>query len=395
MAYEGVSTSSSTLPIIIIGSGVAGLALGQGLKLHNIPFRIFERDAKDKPTQGHRFQLRDTTVLKSLLPTDLQTLFDKTCAHGHKYEARYVDAKEFDFPAPVLKKPGNFAPIDRTWIRQLCTLGLEDHIEYGRELEHYKSDEDSVAVYFRDGSSETGCLLVGADGIKSAVRKQLQPNRKLLNLQRMLVWGRTPKTPDLEQILPPEAMSWYMAIDHATNTQIIVEEMVWDGSVRALSDGQLPDFESYIYWLLMASPTGSRPTTTTEKRTFVLDTIKDWHPTVKKLFEHGSYEQAACVSVMSSRPDIEISSTDEDLVIMIGDAAHPMSPMGAFGGETAIWDATELVRSIVNEGVTAASMRHFRERVAQRAKEKIEDSFARGQQYWKGRDWTEYKEVDS
>ena len=46
-----------------------------------------------------------------------------------------------------------------------------------------------------------GRFVVGADGIKSRVRRQLQPERRMLDLQRWVLWGRVPLTTALR-------MSW-------------------------------------------------------------------------------------------------------------------------------------------------------------------------------------------
>lgn len=44
---------------------------------------------------------------------------------------------------------------------------------FGKRLSHYSIQEDEIRLEFRDGSEASCDLLVGCDGIKSVVRKQL------------------------------------------------------------------------------------------------------------------------------------------------------------------------------------------------------------------------------
>ena len=50
------------------------------------------------------------------------------------------------------------------------------HYHLGKDLLRVEQDEGGVTARFADGSSQTGNLLVGADGFRSAVRAQLQPD---------------------------------------------------------------------------------------------------------------------------------------------------------------------------------------------------------------------------
>src|SRR5262249_32666550 len=53
-------------------------------------------------------------------------------------------------------------------------LPVQDY-RFGKKLRRIEQDRDSVTAIFDDGSSEHGDLLVGADGIRSAVRQQFRP----------------------------------------------------------------------------------------------------------------------------------------------------------------------------------------------------------------------------
>ncbi|KAI1456854.1 FAD/NAD(P)-binding domain-containing protein [Annulohypoxylon moriforme] len=393
--------AASDQPVLIIGAGVAGLTLAQGLRLRSIPFRLFERHPQSHSSQGHRFRIsRDSqAALNSVLSPQLQSLLKRTAADPFLFTPRYVDVKKLDYPKLTPVDPDSM-PIDRTWIRMLTTLGIEHSVEYGKDFRSYEIVDGKVQVKFTDGSAVSGRLLVGADGVRSRVRKQLQPNRKLLDLERWIMWGRTLLTEDLKKNISQDMLSWCMYLDQEANVQVVVEPMIWSKSVRQESDAKLPDFPDYIYWVVCtASSQYSEvlPKTEEEKTSFLEKVTKTWHPTLKFLLDSAAHDLSSCIPVLSSKPDIEISSADQTnkLVTLVGDAAHAMSPMGGSGGDTAIWNAADLARTIGEEGITRGSIANFEARMAEKAREKIEHSFRGGQKFWRGKEWAEYSDIDT
>ena len=68
----------------------------------------------------------------------------------------------------------------------------------------YEEDADGVTVTLADGTTARGDLLVGADGIRSAVRSQLLPEVPVIptGIKGIGIYGRTPLTPELDELLP-------------------------------------------------------------------------------------------------------------------------------------------------------------------------------------------------
>ena len=96
--------------------------------------------------------------------------------------------QDFGVPVPgriVLDQAGN--EIGRNLLPQIATswnrlfemlggaLGASPY-HLGRDLVRVSQDAGSVTAHFADGTAETGDLLVGADGFRSAVRAQLLPD---------------------------------------------------------------------------------------------------------------------------------------------------------------------------------------------------------------------------
>ncbi|RWA12707.1 hypothetical protein EKO27_g2367 [Xylaria grammica] len=325
------------------------------------------------------------------------SLLRDTAAERHRFEPRYVDASKLNYSKPTPVDPET-VPLDRTWIRQLLSLNLDDAIEYEKNFESYEIIDGRVHVTFTDGSIVCGQILVGADGVKSRVRRQLQPDRKLLDLERWIMWGRTPLTARLKGSLPPDLLAWCMYLDHEANVQAVVEPMVWSRSVLQVSEHKLPDFHDYVYWCLCAAPhqyAEGLPKTLEEREQYLKRMSKTWHPDLKLLLGSAAYELSACVPVISSKPDIEIRSASRTgQVTLVGDAAHSMSPMGGSGADMAIRNAADLALTIAKDGITRYTFAEFESRMEARAKEKIEHSFRGGQKFWRGKEWTEYSEIN-
>jgi 2-polyprenyl-6-methoxyphenol hydroxylase-like FAD-dependent oxidoreductase len=382
--------------ILIMGAGVAGLVLAQGLRLRSIPFRLFERHPQSHQAQGHRFRIsREAQVaLERVLPPQLQRILRETAPRRNKFQPRYVDARKLDFSTPTAAGLDSI-PIDRSWFRAVAALDIEDAIEFNKEYVSHDVRDDGVLVNFADGSNAHGLLLVGADGVKSRVRKQLQPTRELLDLERWIMWGRTPVTESVKENTQEDLLSWCMYIDHEANVQTVVEPIMWPAKIPQGSNTRVPIFSDYVYWVICTAPfqyADSMPKTMEDKKRFLERAVQHWHPSLQRLLRAASHESSACSLVLSSKPDIDLQH--ERLVTLVGDAAHAMSPMGGSGADTAIRNAADLAQTIAQEGVTTQSVANFEVRMAQRSKDKIEHSFRGGQKFWRGKEWYEYKGIN-
>lgn len=124
------------------------------------------------------------------------------------------------------------------------SLGIEDRVTWGKELVSYSRVESDVEVGFTDGTTVKGRLVVGCDGMRSRVRGQLVPGRRMLDLGRWVMWGKVPLGSGLRGELGAfegrgeEVVSWFMARDEGGDVQCVVEPMVWEKDAGRKSYGE-------------------------------------------------------------------------------------------------------------------------------------------------------------
>ena len=168
----------SQSPILIVGAGISGLALAQGLLKSSIPFRIFERDpVLNVRSQGYRVRINGIGIaaLKSLLTPALYSRLEDSCAQvilndqpgrmgpSSKINAVTGGKVERSFGPPP-REAGEVVPLnaDRSVLRSVLMHGLEEHVEFGKAFTSFElPPEGGVVVRFSDGSEATGSLLIG------------------------------------------------------------------------------------------------------------------------------------------------------------------------------------------------------------------------------------------
>jgi 2-polyprenyl-6-methoxyphenol hydroxylase-like FAD-dependent oxidoreductase len=377
-SYTMSSNSSfyknNNAPVLIAGAGLGGLCLAQALKKHAIPFKIFEKDFKrDFRAQGYRLRISEDGILalQYALTPKVWSLFEKTSAEflGGAHGGRFNVLTAEPLPAgggPPAGAHGQMQPytVDRTTMREVLLTNLESELHYGKSVSHFETHDDGVTAYFADGTSESGSLLVGADGLNSSVRKQILPDYPFLDSGSRIIYGKSPITSALEAEIPANLLGGMVLLSedntHGTPKTMLLEAIRFPHG-PSIEHIELP--EDYFYWvLLLRQEHFSLPDTKLlslskeESANLALSLTEKWHPSIKAIFKHQDRTQTSTLRIASVDPKIPDWQASER-VTLLGDAIHAMPPTGGLGVNTALRDSSDLARRIIKahgnqEGLT-------------------------------------------
>ena len=324
--------------VLIAGAGIGGLSLGCALQRAGIPFEIFER-APSLGTAGAGIVMQPAAML-ALRTLGLDAAVARVghelkCGTGKTASGTVLHSTRLDeFGAPSIA-------LHRARLQATLLAAIDPaRIHTGRELLSYEQDEAAVHARFNDGSRASGALLIGADGLHSAVRRQLL--------------GDTP--------LRYAGYTTWRGVAPVSGLSPAHEAMEIMG--RGLRFGIVPIADAESYWFAVANAPagGSDP----DHRATVLERFVGFGEPVRALVEASPAERILRTDIHDRKP---VSKWSEGRVCLLGDAAHPTTPNLGQGGCMAIEDAVVLAHALAKQPRLADALHTYEQkRVARTAK---------------------------
>ena len=345
--------------VAIIGAGIGGVALAVACLHRGIPFTLFERDnGFDDRSQGYGLTLQQASkAIKSFGIVSLKEGVVSTKHIVHNIEGKVVGewgmrkwlpSEKKTFP----KKTNMHISRQSLRLALLEQLGTNNKIEWGHQLIDFKENKnDGVDLSFQVNGEITKAkadILVGADGIRSSVRKLLigEESTPLRYLDCIVILGICPLSA-LENINSP-------LLDSATVFQTA------NGNERIY---MMPYDSNSIMWQLSfpMSETDAKELSAKGPKFLKEEACRrtQWHAPIPQILAATLEAQISGYPVY----DRELLTSELLLkgknVTLIGDAAHPMSPFKGQGANQALLDALSLAREITKKCKPASNWREI------------------------------------
>ena len=370
--------------IAIIGGGIGGVALAVACLHRGIPFTLFERDKSfSDRSQGYGLTLQQASkAMKSFGIKSLKEGIVSSKHIVHTTEGNIIGEwgmrKWMPSDTKKSQKQTNIH-IARQSLRLalLEQLGGHNSVQWGHQLLDFKESDTKIDLSFQVNGEIKNVqtdILVGADGIRSSVRKLLLGEEilPLRYLDCMVILGIC-SLKSLKNIESP-------LLDGATVFQTA------NGKERIY---MMPYSEEAIMWQLSfpISEEAAKEISTKGKNSLKEEAIQrtNWHSPIPEIIK------ATLEFEISGYPvyDREILSTTllektEKNITLIGDAAHPMSPFKGQGANQALLDALSFAREITKKctkssnwkeiGIRKSVLNDFESEMLSRSASKVKDS---------------------
>jgi 2-polyprenyl-6-methoxyphenol hydroxylase-like FAD-dependent oxidoreductase len=337
------------MKVIIVGGGIGGLTTALMLHARGIACEVFEQGDAIRElgvginTLPHAIkELKELGLLERLDAVGIRTyelIYTNRFGQEIWREPRGLDAG-YDVPQFSIHR-GRLQGVIHQVVR--ARLG-ESRIHAGHRLGAFTQDESGVTAYFfdRDGSHRAtvrGDVLVGADGIHSFVREKLFPDEGPARWNGIMLWrGAT----DWPAFLTGRSM-------------IVAGGMQAKFVVYPIGEGLRGD-RRLTNWAVAAKIGEGSSVPPRREDWSRPGRFEDVMPHIQRfLIPHVD-----AIRIIEATPEFfEYPMCDRDplprwshgRVTLLGDAAHPMYPVGSNGASQAILDAravADLLRSADN-----------------------------------------------
>jgi 2-polyprenyl-6-methoxyphenol hydroxylase-like FAD-dependent oxidoreductase len=357
----------SPLHVVIIGGGIGGLCLAQGLKKSGVSATVYERDRT--PTsrlQGYRIHIspRGGRALKDCLPAELWRAFVSTCGKSPTRFRFLTHRMEELLRVDIPRDDGErHYSASRIRLRQVLLAGLDDMVHFDKEFLRYEQAADgSVTAFFADGSSATGDLLVGADGGNSRVRRQLLPLAERIDTGIRAIGAKVVLTDETRSRLAPALLegptlvrapggrAMFLAAQELTHPTA-PDTSIGGSELRAdLDPGpHFEDTRAYLIWAVSGHhersgfPAEAGDWDGPALRDLAFRICAGWHPAFTRMIRLADLSTIGLVKIRTSVP---VEPWPTGRITLIGDAIHSMTPYRGIGGNIALRDASLLTEKL-------------------------------------------------
>lgn len=325
------------MKILIAGAGIGGLAAALSLHQKGFKVQVFEAVESLQPLGvGINLMPHASGALHRLgLGEALDEMAIRTRAieyrtrFGHLIQSdpRSVEAG-FEYPQySVHRGELQFLLLETVRAR----LG-QNSVVSGKAVSGFSQDERQVRVNFSDGTAVEGDLLIGADGFRSNVRQQLHPGEGPAHYEGTMMWrGANLQAPFAD------GRTMFIAGDHD------VKFVCYPISSRAAREGKA--LINWVAEIRHAQPRAAEEADWTREgdRDFIAAYLRFHMPDIDIPVLLKGTQKITQYPMIDRDP---LPWWTEGRVTLLGDAAHPMYPIGANGASQAILDGQSLAEAL-------------------------------------------------